>query len=115
MHTISDGLKDIVRGCSRGSCCQGSTHLAPNCIPFPNENTNNSCQSTLEAAPAWSLPIARDDPVEPAVVADSGGVGVKLIDLGNCFSVTGTDTSRISFEMQSLPFRAPEVCCPYSL
>ena len=41
--------------------------------------------------------------------ADSGKVGLKLIDLGNCFSVTGTDTSRISFEMQSLAFRAPEV------
>lgn len=40
---------------------------------------------------------------------ESGNVGVKLIDLGNCFSLTGTDTSRISFEMQTLPFRAPEV------
>jgi len=40
---------------------------------------------------------------------ESGNVGVKLIDLGNCFSPTGTDTSRISFEMQTLPFRAPEV------
>ncbi|KAL0022839.1 hypothetical protein WJX79_007639 [Trebouxia sp. C0005] len=39
---------------------------------------------------------------------ESGNVGVKLIDLGNCFSLTGTDTSRISFEMQTLPFRAPE-------
>ncbi|KAL0047800.1 hypothetical protein WJX82_000227 [Trebouxia sp. C0006] len=39
---------------------------------------------------------------------ESGNVGVKLIDLGNCFSPTGTDTSRISFEMQTLPFRAPE-------
>lgn len=43
------------------------------------------------------------------LLAERSRVGVKLIDLGNCFSVTGTDTSRISFEMQSLPFRAPEV------
>ncbi len=41
--------------------------------------------------------------------AESGSVGVRLIDLGNCFSLTGTDTSRISFEMQTLPFRSPEV------
>ena len=44
-----------------------------------------------------------------AAFAESGKVGLKLIDLGNCFSLAGTDTSRISFEMQSLPFRAPEV------
>ena len=44
-----------------------------------------------------------------ATCAESGKVGLKLIDLGNCFSLAGTDTSRISFEMQSLPFRAPEV------
>ena len=41
--------------------------------------------------------------------AGSGSVGVRLIDLGNCFSLTGTDTTRISFEMQTLSFRAPEV------
>ena len=41
--------------------------------------------------------------------AGSGNVGVRLIDLGNCFSLNGTDTSRISFEMQTLSFRAPEV------
>ena len=46
---------------------------------------------------------------ESALSGSSGSVGLRLIDLGNCFSLNGTDTSRISFEMQSLPFRAPEV------
>lgn len=41
--------------------------------------------------------------------AGVGQVEVKLIDLGNCFSISGTDASRLSFEMQTLPFRAPEV------
>ena len=84
------------------------------------DTLTNSSLSTLEAAPAWSRALASDCPciwlpsdgLKPhaGCFAGSGGVGVKLIDLGNCFSVTGTDTSRISFEMQSLPFRAPEVC-----
>lgn len=41
--------------------------------------------------------------------ADVGPIRVKLIDMGNCFSISGTDASRVSFEMQTLPFRAPEV------
>ena len=40
---------------------------------------------------------------------------LKLADLGSCISVTGTDTTRITFEMQTLPYRAPEVCRSLSL
>lgn len=41
--------------------------------------------------------------------AGQGRVGLKIADLGSCISVTGTDTTRVSFEMQTLPYRAPEV------
>lgn len=46
--------------------------------------------------------------------ADGGCPGsscpeVVIADFGSAFSVTETDTSRLAFEMQSLPYRAPEV------
>ena len=49
------------------------------------------------------------DNILMAQPAGQGRVGLKLADLGSCISVTGTDTTRVSFEMQTLPYRAPEV------
>lgn len=34
---------------------------------------------------------------------------VVITDFGSAFSQTETDTSRLVFEMQTLPYRAPEV------
>jgi len=33
---------------------------------------------------------------------------VKIADLGSCFAAAGVDTGRLSFEMQTLSYRAPE-------
>jgi hypothetical protein len=35
-------------------------------------------------------------------------VGVKLADFGSCFAGAGVDTARLSFELQTLSYRAPE-------
>jgi hypothetical protein len=35
-------------------------------------------------------------------------VGVKLADFGSCFAAAGVDTARLSFELQTLSYRAPE-------
>lgn len=35
-------------------------------------------------------------------------MGLRLIDLGTCFNTTTLDTSQLSVEAQSLPYRAPE-------
>jgi serine/threonine protein kinase len=50
-------------------------------------------------------------PPAGAGVAD-GPPEVVIADLGSAFSATGTDTSRLAFEMQTLPYRAPEVRAP---
>jgi len=39
----------------------------------------------------------------------SGSVGVRLVDFGACFSLTETDTQAVGCEVQTLPWRAPEV------
>lgn len=36
-------------------------------------------------------------------------MGVKLADFGSCFAAAGVDTARLSFELQTLSYRAPEV------
>jgi hypothetical protein len=36
---------------------------------------------------------------------------VKLADLGSCFSTVCVDTASLGLEMQSLPYRSPEVRC----
>ena len=36
---------------------------------------------------------------------------VKLADLGSCFSTACVDTASLGLEMQSLPYRSPEVRC----
>lgn len=36
-------------------------------------------------------------------------MALRLVDLGNSFSLTETDRSAVAREMQSLPYRAPEV------
>jgi hypothetical protein len=41
--------------------------------------------------------------------AASTGVALKLVDFGGCFSVTETDTERVGYDVQTLPYRAPEV------
>ena len=35
---------------------------------------------------------------------------VVITDFGSAFSTSETDTSRVACEMQTLPYRAPEVC-----
>ena len=37
---------------------------------------------------------------------------VVVTDLGSAFSVSETDTAKVAFELQTLPYRAPEVCHP---
>lgn len=37
---------------------------------------------------------------------------VVVTDFGNAFSVSETDTAKVAFEVQTLPYRAPEVCYP---
>lgn len=43
------------------------------------------------------------------LVAGSSSVGVRLVDFGACFSLTETDTQAVGCEVQTLPWRAPEV------
>lgn len=38
---------------------------------------------------------------------------MKLADFGSCFAAAGVDTGRLSFELQTLSYRAPEVGCQY--
>ena len=45
----------------------------------------------------------------PAGQAPGSCPEVVLCDLGSAFSETETDTAKLSFEMQTLPYRAPEV------
>ena len=35
---------------------------------------------------------------------------MKLADFGSCFAAAGVDTARLSFELQTLSYRAPEAC-----
>lgn len=37
---------------------------------------------------------------------------VVITDFGSAFSVSETDTAKVAFEMQTLPYRAPEVRIP---
>lgn len=37
---------------------------------------------------------------------------VVVTDFGSAFSVSETDTAKVAFEVQTLPYRAPEVCHP---
>ena len=45
----------------------------------------------------------------PAAQTPGSCPEVALCDLGSAFSETETDTAKLSFEMQTLPYRAPEV------
>ena len=46
--------------------------------------------------------------------AGGAGVGVKLADFGSCFAAAGVDTARLSFELQTLSYRAPEASAAVS-
>ena len=49
-------------------------------------------------------------PCSPAAPHTGGpGVGLRLIDLGCAFGLTETDTKAVFCELQTLPWRAPEV------
>jgi hypothetical protein len=43
------------------------------------------------------------------LLAGSGSVALRLADFGGCFSLTETDTQSVGCEVQTLPYRAPEV------
>ena len=45
----------------------------------------------------------------PAGQAPGSCPEVALCDFGSAFSETETDTAKLSFEMQTLPYRSPEV------
>ena len=47
----------------------------------------------------------------PVPLRSGGSPAVKLADLGSCFSAACVDTASLGLEMQSLPYRSPEVCC----
>ena len=36
-------------------------------------------------------------------------MALRLVDFGGCFSLTETDTQAVACEVQTLPYRAPEV------
>ena len=55
--------------------------------------------------PAPTPPAARSPP-HPA---GSQSVALRLVDFGGCFSLTETDTQAVACEVQTLPYRAPEV------
>ena len=42
--------------------------------------------------------------------AGTSSVAIRLVDFGNAFSLTETDHTTVACEVQTLPYRAPEVC-----
>ena len=57
---------------------------------------------TDSLAPPPPLPLPLHPPGTP-------GVGLKLADMGCAFGLTETDTSAVFCDVQTLPYRAPEV------
>ena len=54
--------------------------------------------------------LLRMRPEQPEPDQASGSCPeIALCDLGSAFSCTETDTAKLAFEMQTLPYRAPEV------
>ena len=47
---------------------------------------------------------------EPLREGSSACPEVVITDFGSAFSMSETDTAKLAMEMQTLPYRAPEVC-----
>ena len=47
-----------------------------------------------------------------SLTAPPGGGQVRLVDFGSAFSASATDTAALAYEVQTLPYRAPEVRGP---
>lgn len=70
------------------------------------------CCSTTRQLPAPPQPTTPCWPRLLPPVAGSHSVALRLVDFGGCFSLTETDTQAVGCEVQTLPYRAPEVSAP---
>jgi serine/threonine protein kinase len=97
---IGLGLGILSRSPCRACCCRRPRQHNP--ASGPSQTPQNPGAGCLRATFFFFF----------SLTAPPGGHQVRLVDFGSAFSATATDTAALAFEVQTLPYRAPEVGGP---